>query len=133
MTAVFQPIAPREAPIKTEGFVPWVRTNLFADWRSTLTTVVMIGLVLYYGPQIINWGLFRAVFEPNADVCPQARGTGACWGVVAEKYRLIIFGRYPLEQQWRPEVATLMLVGLLVVSCIRTFWKPWLAVLWLIV
>jgi general L-amino acid transport system permease protein len=133
MTAVFQPIAPREAPIKTEGFVPWVRANLFGDWKSAVTTVLFIALAVYYVPQFINWGLFRAVFEPDADVCQKARGVGACWGVVVEKYRLIIFGRYPLEQQWRPEVATAMLVALLVVSCIRTFWKPWLAVLWLLV
>ena len=53
---------------------------------------------------------------------------GACWGAIAEKYRLVIFGRYPFEQQWRPEVATIALVALLVVSCVRTFWKPWLLV-----
>ena len=38
MTAVFQPITPREAPIKTEGFVPWVRANLFGDWKSAVMT-----------------------------------------------------------------------------------------------
>jgi len=133
MTAVFQPIEAREAPIKTEGFVPWVRANLFADWKSAVTTVLFIALAVYYVPQFVNWGLFRAIFEPDADICQKARGLGACWGVIVEKYRLIIFGRYPLEQQWRPEVATVMLVALLVVSCIRTFWKPWLAMLWLLV
>jgi general L-amino acid transport system permease protein len=55
---------------------------------------------------------------------------GACWGVVTEKYRLIIFGRYPFEQQWRPLVATLLMLGLLVASCVRFCWKPWLALLW---
>jgi general L-amino acid transport system permease protein len=53
--------------------------------------------------------------------------------VVVEKFRLIIFGRYPFDQQWRPELATLMLVALLVLSCIRTFWKPWLVALWIVV
>jgi general L-amino acid transport system permease protein len=46
--------------------------------------------------------------------------------VVAEKYRLIIFGRYPFEQQWRPLVATVLMVALLVASCMRRFWRPWL-------
>ena len=49
--------------------------------------------------------------QPDADACQAARGIGACWGVVAEKYRLIIFGRYPYEEQWRPLLATLLLVG----------------------
>jgi general L-amino acid transport system permease protein len=58
---------------------------------------------------------------------------GACWGVITEKWRFIIFGRYPFEEQWRPEVATLAMVLLLVASCIRTFWRPWLVALWVAV
>ena len=39
---------------------------------------------------------------PDADACQAARGSGACWGVIAEKWHVIIFGRYPFEGQWRP-------------------------------
>jgi general L-amino acid transport system permease protein len=53
--------------------------------------------------------------------------------VVAEKYRFIILGRYPFGEQWRPVVATLLLMGLLGVSCTRRFWRPWLAPLWVVV
>jgi general L-amino acid transport system permease protein len=53
--------------------------------------------------------------------------------VITEKWRLIIFGRYPFEEQWRPEVATFAMVALLVASCVRTFWKPWLVLLWIAV
>jgi len=133
MADVFTPIQPRPAPIKTEGFVPWIRLNLLADWRSILTTVFIIGLIGLYLPGIINWAFVQAVYEPNADVCQAARGTGACWGVVAEKYRIIIFGRYPYEEQWRPLMATVLLTGLLVASCIRAFWKTWLIGLWVVV
>jgi len=133
MSAVFQPIPPRTPPIKQAGFVHWVRTNLFADWKSALTTVVMIALALYFLPRLADWAIFQAVFQPNAEVCQQARGTGACWGVIAEKYRLIIFGRYPYADQWRPEIATGLLVGLLMLSCIRRFWKPWLPLVWVAV
>jgi general L-amino acid transport system permease protein len=132
MAAVFQPIAARPAPVKTEGFVPWIKRNLFGNWQSTLTTVVLATLFIYWLPGFANWAIFQAIFQPNAEVCQQARGTGACWGVVAEKYRLIIFGRYPYDEQWRPELATLLLVGLLVISCVRTFWRPWLAAVWVI-
>ncbi len=129
----FQPIAPRPAPVRTEGFVPWLRSNLFADWKSGFTTVVMLGLFLYWLPPLMNWLVFRAVAAPDAEACNAVRGIGACWGVVTEKYRLIIFGRYPFEEQWRPEVATIVLVALLVASCVRTFWKPWLVLLWVAV
>ncbi len=133
MSAVFQPIPPRPAPVRTEGFVPWIRRNLFGDWKSAVTTVLLGGLIVYWLPGILNWSLLRAVFEPSADVCQQARGVGACWGVIAEKYRLIIFGRYPFGEQWRPLVATLLMTGLLVASCVRLFWRPWLGLLWVVV
>ena len=126
----FQPIAPRPAPVRTEGFVPWLRANLFGDWMSAATTVVLAALFVYALPGLANWLVLKAVWVTNADACQAARGTGACWGAVVEKFRIIIFGRYPFEQQWRPEIATLAMVALLVVSCIRTFWKPWLVLLW---
>jgi general L-amino acid transport system permease protein len=130
---VFNPIAARPAPVKTEGFVPWVRRNLFGNLPSSVATVVMLGIALWLLPGLVSWALTKAVFTTSVQQCQEARGIGACWGVVAEKYRLIIFGRYPFEEQWRPLVATAAMVLLLVVSCIRVFWKPWLAVLWLVV
>ena len=133
MAAVFHPIAPRPAPIKTTGAFAWVRANLFGNWGSTVTTVILVVLAVIYLPGILNWTIFRAVFEPNLAECQAARGTGACWGVVVEKFRIIIFGRYPYAEQWRPEVATALLMGLLVASCTRRFWKPWLVVLWIAV
>jgi general L-amino acid transport system permease protein len=130
LSAVFEPVAARPAPVRTEGLVPWIRRNLFANWQSTVTTVALLALFVYWLPGIADWALFKAVFAPDAEVCQAARGTGACWGVIAEKYRLIIFGYYPFAEQWRPEVATVLLVGLLVASCSRAFWKPWLAAVW---
>jgi general L-amino acid transport system permease protein len=133
MSAVFQPIPPRPAPVKTEGFVPWIRTNLFGDLPSSVVTLALAALALYFLPGLINWGIVKAVYGTDPNVCQEARGIGACWGVVAEKFRLIVFGRYPFEQQWRPELATVILVALLITSCIRHFWKPWLVLLWVIV
>jgi general L-amino acid transport system permease protein len=80
VAAVFQPIAPRQAPNPTEGFVPWIRHNLLADWKSAVTTVVIVVLAVIYLPEVVNWTLFKAVFRPNLDECQAARGTGACWG-----------------------------------------------------
>ena len=129
----FTPIASRKPPIDSEGFVPWIRRNLFGGWQNTLVTLTVLALALYLIPQLLNWGVAQAVFRANADACQAARGTGACWGVIAEKWRLIIFGRYPFEQQWRPEIATIVMVLAVMLSCVRWFWKPWLALLWIVV
>jgi general L-amino acid transport system permease protein len=133
MDVVFKPIEPRTAPVKTEGFFPWIRANLFGSIGSTIATLALVALAIYVVPPILEWTVLDAVFAPKLDACVAARGSGACWGVVAEKFRLIVFGRYPFGEQWRPEFATLLLLALLVVSCIRFFWKWWLGLVWLVV
>ena len=133
MASVFTPIAPRAAPVRTTGAVAWAKKNLFGNPVSAIVTVVVAGLALWLLPPLFNWAVVNAVVRPDADACQAARGVGACWGVITEKWRFIIFGRYPFDSQWRPEVATILLVGLLVVSCIRSFWKPWLVILWIAV
>ncbi len=133
MTALtFQPIAARPAPNKTEGLVAWIKINLFSGWVTGLLTVLIGGALLYVIPQFLSWAIFRAAWVPDYDAC-RVDGVGACWGVVAEKYRFILFGRYPFEAQWRPLIAILLLLGLLVVSCMRAFWHAWLGVLWVVV
>ncbi len=131
--AEFQSIPPRPAPRGTAGVLGWLRANLFSDLRTGAATIVFGGLLLWLVPQLIDWALIRAVWAPSVKACRAAEGVGACWGVVTEKYRIIIFGRYPYEQQWRPLVATLLMLAMLVASCTRAFWKAWLPVLWLVV
>jgi general L-amino acid transport system permease protein len=132
MTAVtFQPIEARSAPIKTEGPIAWIKSNLFGNLWTSLGTVVIGLLLLAILPRFLNWALINAVWVRDYEACHAA--AGACWGVVSEKFRIIIFGRYPFEEQWRPLIATTALLASLVVSCMRAFWKPWLAVLWVVV
>jgi general L-amino acid transport system permease protein len=132
MTAqTFQPIAARPAPVKTEGLIAWVRTNLFGDAGTSAGTLAILAILLYVLPPFLSWAFVNAVWAKDYEACQAA--TGACWGVVSEKFRIIVFGRYPFEEQWRPLIATTALLGLLVVSCMRAFWKPWLAVLWVAV
>ena len=133
MTAqTFQPIAPRPAPTRNSGPLAWIRTNLFSDWSTALMTLVIGSALLYLVPQLLSWAIFRASWLPNFEAC-RVDGVGACWGVVTEKYRIILFGRYPFEQQWRPLLATTLMLGLLVASCTRAFWRPWLLGAWVIV
>ena len=128
----FKPIDARQAPVQSEGPLAWIRINLFSDWITGLMTVVVGGILLYLLPQLLSWAVVRAVWLPNFEAC-RVDGAGACWGVVTEKYRIILFGRYPFEEQWRPLLATALMLGLLVASCTRTFWKPWLLILWIVV
>src|SRR5258706_5435716 len=129
----FHPIPSRAAPVKMTGLVAWLRRNLFADWGSTIATVLIGGLLLYLVPGVIGWAVVDGVWKPDNEACREAAGVGACWGVIVEKYRLILFGRFPFDQQWRPLIATLLMAALLVASCTRPLWSKWLVVAWVIV
>jgi len=53
MTAtIFQPIAARPAPVDTEGPVAWVKANLLADWKTTLATLIVGGVLLCLATQL---------------------------------------------------------------------------------
>ena len=84
-TQTFTPIAPRPAPNAVVGPVAWVRANLLHDWRTTLSTIIVGGILAWYLPQLISWGVFRAAWAPDVNAC-RADGAGACWGVIAEKF-----------------------------------------------
>lgn len=126
----FEPIPPRPAPARPTGAWVWLRSRLFCDRGTTLTSLLIGALLLYWLPQLLDWALLRASWRPSVEACLADRA-GACWGVIAEKYRIILMGRYPFEEQWRPLLATGLMMALLVVSCIRLFWQRWLVLLWL--
>jgi general L-amino acid transport system permease protein len=130
--AVFAPIPGRPPPTAVEGAWPWVRRNLFDGWRNTLATIVVVAILAYYLPPLFEWAVWNAVVRPDNAAC-RASPNGACWGVVAEKYRLILFGRYPYPEQWRPLIACLLLIALIVASCYRRFWRRWLVGAWVAV
>ncbi len=93
-----------------------------------LTGVLGLLLIVALYP-FVQWALIDAVWRPDAAACRAAHG--ACWGFIVEKHRFILFGTYPYDEQWRPALATLLLVGLWVFSAFRANWRPTLALVWL--
>lgn len=102
--------------------VGWRDALLGSPLRLMLTLALgaLLALVL---PALIDWALLHAVFRPDAQACRALERSGACWGVVAEKLRPILFGRYPFEQQWRPLMAMLLLGALLAASAWPRCWR----------
>jgi general L-amino acid transport system permease protein len=111
----------------------WLRANLFSSISSSLITLILIGLLVKAVASLVQWGLWDAVFSvPGNDTsaCRAARGLGACWAVIPEKYRFILFGTYPFDQQWRPAIATLLFIALFYLSTRRSLWGRSLVYLW---
>ena len=97
-----------------------IRARFFYSNSATGITVVSVFLLAVAAFYLVDWGILSAVFRADHDACYQARG--ACWGFVAEKWRLILFGRYPYEDQWRPALATFAIVAMLIVSAGPRMW-----------
>ena len=127
-----QPVAP------SAGAVAWARKNLFNGWLSTLVTVLFGYAIIRFAVGFIDWGVLHAVWSvpagangnPDPTACREAKGTGACWAVVGNTYRFILFGRFPFEEQWRPAVVSILFVGLYLVSANRRFWNRGLIGIW---
>jgi general L-amino acid transport system permease protein len=116
----------------------WLRANLLANWWSTAITLVLGYAIVRILFTLFDWGIVHAIWTvpysangiADTSVCQNAKGTGACWAVLTDKYRLILFGRYPYDEQWRPAIVILLFIGLYVISGMRRFWRKELLLVW---
>jgi len=108
----------------------WIREELFSGVGNSLLTLVIAALLAWTLPKIVNWALVHAVFRADADACRAIDHAGACWGVISEKLRAILFGRYPYELQWRPAAGLAVIFAVLGASAVPRLWRKGLAVAW---
>jgi len=117
----------------------WARTNLFNSWLSTAVTLAIVYLLVRGAVGFVDWAFVNAIWSvpktasgtSDSGSCQAIKGVGACWAVIADKYRFILFGRYPFDQQWRPAICILLFIGLFIVSAMRRFWRRELVFVWL--
>jgi len=124
----------RPPPVFQSGVLGWVRANLFSSWLSTAATLLLAYVVLKWAIAFIAWAGVNAIWSvpgQNTAACREASGTGACWALITEKYRFILFGTYPFDQQWRPALCCAIFVALYGVSAMKRFWRRELGLVWL--
>src|SRR6266571_8112696 len=113
--------------------IRWLRANLFSSIPSTVISLLLILLLAKACVSLVQWGFWNAIWSvPGNDTnaCRAIRGLGACWAVIPEKFRFILFGTYPFNQQWRPALATLVFIALFFLSSRRSFWRKELVLVW---
>jgi len=104
--------------------------SLLISRRRALVTLGLLALATYAAWSALDWLLFSATLSGNAADC--RRASGACWPFIRENYRIILFGTYPPDEQWRA-AACLLLLGLaLALSFWRKIWGRLLAAVWCI-
>lgn len=111
--------------------ITWIRTNLFGSFANGMITLLLIYIIAQAAIAAANWLILDAVWNaPNMRSC-HAAGSGACWAFIREKWRFILFGRYPFAAQWRPAAATLILLTITGLSFVPRLWRPALGYVWL--
>lgn len=112
------------------GLLTNLRKDYFSTPKDTVLSVVCIGILTLVVWQLIDWAFIGAVWTGGPEVCRGA--AGACWAVISNRYRLILFGLYPYEEQWRSAFACLAILVTVILSCVPLFWSAMrLALLWI--
>ena len=122
----------RPPPARDSGLLLWVRRNLFSSLSNSVLTLLALWALFVTLPGFVDWAIVEAVWQ-TGDPAACREAAGACWAVVAEKHRVMLFGTFPYEEHWRGTLAVLLIVGLAVLSTLKRFWSYWLFVAWLAV
>ena len=125
-----KPAEELKPPVTSVGIIGWVRSNLFKGWFNSLLTIITIYCLWLIVPPLIRWAFIDSLWISTGAECQQS--DGACWSIIPANIRFIIFGFFPYDQQWRPLVAMVLLVGLLFYSRNRDHWKKPLAYAWIL-
>ena len=112
----------------------WIRRRYFSTPVNTVISVVGLAFIAWVTWTVFDWAVLNAVWttpDGTSDVCRNI--DGACWAVIQVRGRLILFGLFPYEEQWRSTLACIVIVVVAILSCVPAFWKPArLASLWII-
>ena len=109
--AIYTQKEARPAPSNTRGPVHWMRENLFADTSSTILTIIAFAIVFLTLPPLLDWLIFDATWTGTKE---EITGDGARWIFIFEKLNLFIYGFYPEEQYWRPNLLLAITVAAVV-------------------
>ena len=102
----------QEPPASERGVVKWLRENLFSSWLNGILTVLAIYFIWAALSGVLPWMLGGIWNASSLAECREIRDQIydhhveiACWAVIEERWRQLIFGFYPAEAYWRPVLA----------------------------
>jgi general L-amino acid transport system permease protein len=112
----------RPAPVRTSGFIGFLRTRLFNSPTNILITIASALLLWFVVVPAIKFLLIDAVWSGNdRSACLSenaGHSVGACWPFIEAKFSQFIYGFYPEPERWRVNLtfflAAILLLPLLI-------------------
>jgi general L-amino acid transport system permease protein len=115
-------VSERPAPVKTTGFVGFLRTRLFNSPTNILITIVTALLLWFTIIPSVKFLLIDAVWtgKDRTACLAETAGhpVGACWPYIQAKFSQFMYGFYPEAERWRANLvfilAAILLLPLLI-------------------
>jgi len=113
-------LAEAPPPVSERTVLGWVRINLFNGWLNATLTVLSLLTIAFMLHEFLPWAFRSSWTATTLRECREAiwadHGagvSGACWAVIRDRYLQLIYGFYPHEAYWRPNLTfVLMLTAL---------------------
>ncbi|MFQ5973934.1 MAG: ABC transporter permease subunit, partial [Alphaproteobacteria bacterium] len=124
---------PELPPPRTQvGVVGWLRQNLFSTWYNALLTVLALYILYLIVPPLIQWAFIDSYLSGDTrEACVDREG--ACWVFIKVWFWQFIYGRYPIDERWRIDIAFIILILAAIPLFIPRFkWKGWIGVFLLV-
>jgi len=112
-TEMLQEKAP---PVGQRGLIKWFRENMFSSIPNAILSIAAVWGVYFVLSHILPWVFQSSWNSGSLKECrvfiAETYGegtTGACWAVINERWRQLLFGFYPRELYWRPVAALILM------------------------
>ncbi|MGB5867971.1 MAG: amino acid ABC transporter permease [Arcobacteraceae bacterium] len=99
--AVYEKLEAKPAPSTIQGPILWIRENLFPSITSSILTLLSLYFLYLILPPLFNWMIFDATWSGTKD---QITNDGARWIFIYEKFNQFVYGFYPSDLYWRPNL-----------------------------
>jgi general L-amino acid transport system permease protein len=128
---VFPPGPVRFGPLR------WARENLFNSAANAIITLLLAYLLVRLARGWWLWLVANGTWHP-ADIRKCIDAGGACWAFLQDKWRLILFGVFPYDEQWRAALAIGLFAALTIGTAFPVGWatperRRWLAASWVVI
>jgi len=102
-------------PIAEKGAVKWMRENLFSSPFNAILTLASLYVIYWTAAHLLPWASNSVWNARSLSECREifavlgaADGGGACWAVIHDRWLQLIYGFYPSDSYWRPNLAMVL-------------------------